>query len=85
MSVESLSSEDNAKLRNVIDHGVKTTLAIKDLRDSLRDTVKAVAEDLSLEPKDLNKAIRFAVKENIDAEKEQVENVELILQLVGRR
>ena len=85
MSIESLSSEQNAKLKHVFDVGVKTLLEIKDLREGLRDTVKAVAEELVIEVKDLNKAIRVALKENITEEREQVDNVEHLLQLVGRR
>ena len=85
MSIESLSSEDNAKLRHAFEVGIKTTQQIKDLRDSLRDTIKAVAEDLMIEAKDLTKAIQVAVKDNIAEQREQVDNIELILQLVGRR
>ena len=85
MSIESLSSADNAKLRHVVDEGVRVTQNIADLRDGLRDTVKAVAEELGLEAKDLRKAIKSAMKDSIDAEKTSVENAEQILTLVGRR
>jgi N-acetylglucosamine kinase-like BadF-type ATPase len=84
MSIESLSSEDNAKLRRVIDEGVHTATKIKDLREAQRDLVKAVAEEFQLDVKDLNKAIRIAVKESLDAEKATIDNIEQILQLVGR-
>ncbi len=85
MSIESISSEDNVKLRHVIDTGVKMTQEIATIREGLRDTIKAVAVELNVEAKDIRKAIRSAVKENFDEEKAQIENIELILSLVGRR
>jgi transposase-like protein len=85
MSIESLTSADNAKLRYVIEEGLKVTQQVKDLRESLRDTVKAVAEEFDIEPKVINKTIRAAFKSSIDADKEVVEAVESLLTLVGRR
>ena len=85
MTVESLSSEDNVKLRHVIDTGVKTAQEIAALREGLRDTIKEVAKELSMVPKDIRKAIRSAFKESIDEERAQIENTELILSSVGRR
>jgi hypothetical protein len=85
MSVESLSSEDNAKLRYALEHGIKTTAEINALREGLRDVVKNVSKELQVPPRALRKAIRAAAKENFDEEKEEVENVEMILRLVGRR
>lgn len=85
MSIESLSSEDNAKLRHVIEEGIRVTQTIEDLRGGLKDTVKAVGEELDIKPAVLNKAIRAAFKSNIDDDKEQVTEVESILILTGRR
>jgi hypothetical protein len=85
MSIESISSEDNVKLRHLIDTGVKMTQEIAVIREGLRDTIKAVATELNVEAKALRKAIRAAVKENFDEEKAEIDNIELILSLVGRR
>ena len=85
MSIESLSSADNAKIRHVIEEGLKVTQQIKDLREGLRDTVKAVAEEFELEPKVINKTIRAAFKSSIDADKETMDAVEELLRVVGRR
>jgi phage-related protein len=85
MSIESLSSEDNVKLRHVIDTGVRTTQEITILREGLRDTIKAVATELQSEPREIRRSIRAAIKEDIDAQKAEVENIEMILSAVGRR
>jgi hypothetical protein len=85
MSIESLSSEDNVKLRHAIETGIKTTVEIAALREGLRDTIKTVATELQISPRELRRAIKAAIKENIDDEKTEVENVEMILALVGRR
>jgi hypothetical protein len=85
MSVENLSSEDNAKLRYALEDGIKTTAEIAALREGLRDTIKNVSKELQIEPRALRRAIRAAVKENFDDEKNEVESVEHILRLVGRR
>ena len=85
MSIESLSSEDNIKLKHAVETGIKVTQEIAVLREGLRDTIKAVATELQLEPRELRRTIRAAIKENIDAEKTEVENIEMLLSLVGRR
>lgn len=85
MSIESLSSADNAKLRHVLEEGIRVTQTIEDLRGGLKDTIKAVGEELDIKPAVLNKAIRAAYKSNIDDDKDQVSEVENILILTGRR
>ena len=85
MSLESnLTPEDAKKLKRVIDEGVKLTQEVKDLKDGFRDTVKAVAEELNLKPKQVNKAIRLAFSASLEEEKESMNDVEEILALVGR-
>jgi transposase-like protein len=85
MSIENLSSEDNAMLRHVIEEGLRVTQQVEDLRGSLKDTVKAVAEELDIKPALITKAIRCAFKSTIDEDLETVNEVENILALVGRR
>lgn len=83
MSLAGLNSNDREKLKKVIDEGIKIMQETKDLRESLRDTVKAIAEDLGVEPKHINKAIRVAFKSSINSEKEDIDNIETILQITG--
>ncbi len=79
-----LTAEDQKKLRRLVDEGVQQTQHIKDLREAFRDTVKAVAEELNMKPKEINKAIKAAFSASLEADKEELERVEEILVASGR-
>jgi biopolymer transport protein ExbB/TolQ len=79
-----LTQDEQNKLKRLVDEGVKNALHIKDLKDSFRDTVKAVAEELDMKPKVINHAIRSALNSNIEQEKEHLESVEEVLAVTGR-
>lgn len=85
MALETLSNEEKTKVKNLIDQGMKVLQEVDDLKGGLKDTVKAVAEELDIKPAILNKAITAAFKANIDAAKEEVDDVEEILVVAGRR
>lgn len=85
MSIEALSSHDVTKVKNVIDQGIKILQEIDDLRGGLKDTVKAIAEELDIKPALLNKAIKAAYKSNIEETKEIISDVEELLEVTGRR
>ena len=85
MSLGTLSADGKAKLKYAIEEGLKTAQAIEDMKGSLRDTVKAIGEELNISPKSINGAIKSAIKNSIDEQKEAVDEVEEILVLVGRR
>ena len=55
-----------------------------DLKSGLRDTVKAVAEELELKPAMINKAITIAHKDNYKAVNENMDIVESILTAAGK-
>lgn len=79
-----LTAEDTKKLKRIIDEGLKIMQEVEDLKSGFRDTVKAVAEELSLKPAVINKAIRTAHKASLKADKEAVNEVEEVLAAVGR-
>lgn len=82
MSIESLSSEDNGKLRRVIEEGVKIKQRHKLEVESLNDTIKAVAEDLDIPAKVIKDAITADFKSSIDDMRKHLEDVEHILDIV---
>ena len=85
MSIESLSSEDNAKLRRTIEEGVKIKQQIKDLNEGISDTIKVVAEDLGLSAKVIKDAITAQFKSSIEEMKEHVNDVEHLLNCISKK
>ena len=75
---------DLAKLKQVINEGVQVSQEIKDLREGLSDTVKAVAQEMEIKAATLNKAIKIAHKASLHQSKDDFEAVEDVLQAVGR-
>ena len=71
--------DETAKITQVINAGIKVNQEVKDLSEGLRDTVKAVAEEMEIKPANLNKAINMAFNESISSEREDFEDVEHLL------
>ena len=89
MSIGTLSESDKAKIKELINQGVAITRDVETLKEGLRDTVDAVAQELEIKKTTLNKAIRTAYKmqENRDtlAEgREELDEVEEILLIANR-
>lgn len=84
MSLENISSEDTAKLKQLVDEGCSVLQEVDDLKGGLRDTVKAIADELDIKPGVLNKAISIAHKARLQEAKQDFDDVETVLQTVGR-
>jgi hypothetical protein len=84
MALPALSSEDQSKLRHVIEEAVKVLNEIKVLREGKTETVRVVAKELDIPLRDMNRAISLAFKKQenstaIDDEKDLLDTVEEIL------
>lgn len=89
MSIGSLSDSDKAKVKELITQGVSITKDIETLREGLKETVDAVAEELEIKKSVLTKAIRVAHKmsENRDElanSREELDEVEELLLIANR-
>jgi len=62
MSSRTYGAEEKAKLERLVNEGVTVMQEIEDLQTGLRETVKAVAEELDVKPALINKAIKIAQK-----------------------
>jgi hypothetical protein len=82
--MKTLNTEEQAKIKHVIESGIKVKQEVKDLSDGLRDTVKAVAEELEIKPALLSKAIAVAFKESLAAEKHDIEELEELLAIAKK-
>ena len=82
--MKTLNTEEQAKIKHVIESGIKVKQEVKDLSEGLRDTVKAVAEELDIKPALLTKAIAVAFKESLAAEKHDIEELEELLAIAKK-
>jgi hypothetical protein len=78
------NGEEQARLKKLIDEGMQVKSEIEILTEGLRDTVKAVAEEMDLKPAVLNKAINIAHKASFQDEFDKFDELETILETVGR-
>ena len=82
--MKTLNQEEQAKVKHVIESGIKVKQEVQDLSEGLRDTVKAVADELEIKPALLNKAIAVAFKESLASEKHHIEELEEILAIAKK-
>jgi len=78
------SSTEISKLKHVIQEGISVTTDINALKEGLKETVSAVAEEMDLKPAVLNKAISIAYKNEFAKVQEGFNEVENILAATGR-
>jgi hypothetical protein len=78
------SEADKDKLKRIISEGITVNQEVDTLKEGLRDTTKAVAEEMGIKPAVLNKAIRIAYKAEQGKTREEFEELEAILEAVGR-
>jgi hypothetical protein len=84
MSTRMYGPEEKAKLERLINEGSTVLREIEDLKEGLKETVKAVAEELEIKPSVINKAITIAHKDNWKEHESAWEDVEMILGVTGR-
>jgi len=89
MSIGSLSSADKAKLQNLINEGVTVMGDVQAMKESLKETIESVAEEMEIKKTVLNKAIQIAFKNSQNKDKltesrEELDEVEQVLMAAGR-
>jgi hypothetical protein len=84
MPVRSFSDSEINKLKQLMSEGIQVTGEVETLKEGLRDTVKAIAEEMDMKPAVLNKAIRIAYKNEFAQVQDSFSAVEEVLQAVGR-
>lgn len=85
MENKTYTPEDKKKIEEFITASIRLYQEIEDCRESLKDTAKTLAEQLDIKPAILLKAASFAFKESIDDKKDELDDVEEILHISGRR
>ena len=84
MSIDNLSSEDKAKLTQLVDEGMQVLQEVDDLKGGLRDTIKSIADEMDIKPSVLNKVISLAHKAKLSEARQEFEDVEQVLTTVGK-
>lgn len=78
------SDEEKKKLIQLIREGSTVIQEVEDLSGGLKDTVKAIAEELQIKPAILTRAIKIAHKGDFNRASEDYSMLEDILVAVGK-
>jgi hypothetical protein len=84
MPVRSFNDTEIKKLKQLMNEGIQVTGEVDALKEGLKDTVKAIAEEMDMKPATLNKAIRIAYKNEFAQVQDSFSAVEEVLQATGR-
>ena len=79
MSDRVYGGDEKAKLERLVNEGATVLREIEDLSTGLKETVKAVAEELQIKPSTINKAIKIAHKGDWAKHEEEWSDIESIL------
>ena len=83
MSDRTYGPEEKAKLERLVREGVTVLQEVEDLQTGLKDTVKAVAEELDVKPSLINKAIKVAKNRDWDRHYDEFDDLETIITTLG--
>ena len=84
MSARTYGPEEQAKLKRIVDEGSNVLQEIEDLNAGLKDTVKAVSEELEVKPALINNAIKIAHKGEWSKYSEAFDSLENLIIAVGK-
>lgn len=85
MSDRTFSADEKVKLTKLVNEGMRVLQEVTDLQEGLRETVKAIAEEINVKPSLLTKAIKTAYKSSFSEQQSEIEDLETILVTVGRK
>lgn len=84
MSARSFNNEAKIKLTQLVNEGMATLHEIDTLNEGLNDTIKAIAEELEIKSSTLKKAIKIAHKASLGQANKDHEELNTILETVGK-
>ncbi len=83
MSDRTYGAEEKAKLERLVTEGITVLSEIESLQEGLKETVKAVAEELNIKPALINKAIKIAQKRDWEKHADYYEDLETLIATLG--
>ena len=78
------NQEEIARLKKLVQEGDQVLHEVDALNTGLRETVRAIAEEMELKPGILMKAIKVAHKAKFTDERDNFDELETILEVVGK-
>jgi hypothetical protein len=81
---KTFNGDQKLKLITIINEGCQVMHEVDTLTGGLNDTIKAIAEELEIKPAVLKKAIKLAHKAEFGKAKQDHEQLETILETVGK-
>jgi transposase-like protein len=76
-------ADEKAKLERLVREGVTVMQEVEDLQTGLKDTVKAVAEEMDIKPSLINKAIKIAKNRDWESHQDAYDDLETIVTTLG--
>lgn len=83
MSDRTYGPEEKAKLERLVKEGVTVLQEVEDLQLGLKETVKAIAEELDVKPALINKAIKIAKNRDWERVADAHEDLETLIATIG--
>ena len=84
MGTRTYGADEKAKLERLVKEGVTVLQEVEDLNLGLKETVKAVAEEMDIKPSLINKAIKIAQKGEWTKVSEEFDDLETLVVTVGK-
>tara|TARA_B100000902_G_scaffold136094_1_gene134347 strand:- start:1670 stop:1930 length:261 start_codon:yes stop_codon:yes gene_type:complete len=84
MSERVYGQDEKQKLERLVNEGAQVMQEVEDLTTGLKDTVKAVAEELNIKPALINKAIKVAHKGDWSKVADEFDDLETLVVTVGK-
>ena len=78
------NQEEVARLKKLIQEGDQVLYEVDALNTGLRETVKAIAEEMDVKPSILMNAVKIAHKAKFTDERDNFDELETILEAVGK-
>ena len=84
MSDRVYGPDEKQKLERLVNEGAQVMQEVEDLNTGLKDTVKAVAEELNIKQATINKAIKIAHKGDWAKVADAFDDLETLVVTVGK-
>jgi transposase-like protein len=84
MSSRTYGADEKAKLERLVNEGANVMREVEDLQEGLKETVKAVSQELDIKASLINKAIKIAHKGDWNKVADEFDDLETLVVTVGK-